>query len=77
MSPSPSLAPFPAGNSALIMASDGLWDVFTNQQALDMARHYTDPEAAARALATEAYNRGSQDNISVIVCFFDFPPTNR
>lgn len=23
----------PAANSALIMASDGLWDVFTNQQA--------------------------------------------
>lgn len=30
------------------------------------------PEAAARALASEAFVRGSCDNISCVVVFFDF-----
>ncbi|GAB4817435.1 hypothetical protein N2152v2_004481 [Parachlorella kessleri] len=60
-------------NSMVILASDGMWDVISNQQALDIARHFGSPEHAARALVTEAYVRGSQDNISCICVFFSFP----
>lgn len=38
-------------------------------------KHMGDPETASRALAKEAYRRGSTDNISVIVVFFTREPT--
>ena len=37
-----------------------------------MGKH-DDAEEAAKALATMAYERGSFDNISCIVCVFNFP----
>lgn len=60
------------GNSILVIASDGLWDVLRNQEALDLAGQHSSPEAAARALTEEAYLRGTQDNVSVVVVFFKF-----
>jgi len=56
----------------LIVASDGLWDALTDQEAIDEVMKYTDPEAAARAVITVAYDRGSYDNISAIVAYVDF-----
>ncbi|KAL6778749.1 putative protein phosphatase 2C 13 [Auxenochlorella protothecoides] len=52
----------------VVLGSDGLWDVMSNEDAAKMARKSTSPEVAARKLATEAYLRGSEDNISVLVC---------
>jgi protein phosphatase 1L len=43
-----------------VLGSDGLWDVISNQNALDIARRHPTAECAARALVTEAYVRGSQ-----------------
>mmetsp|Transcript_14569 Transcript_14569/g.25418 ORF Transcript_14569/g.25418 Transcript_14569/m.25418 type:complete len:297 (-) Transcript_14569:908-1798(-) len=54
----------------LLLASDGLWDVVSNQDAVSLVRNIADPEAAAKKLTDEAYNRGSNDNISVIVVRF-------
>lgn len=67
----------------LVLASDGLWDVFTNQEAADFVcdllvaselqghedRQLSDDafQIAARALALEAFVRGSSDNIGVCV----------
>ena len=55
----------------LILACDGVWDVFTNQQAVDLVKASLqkshDPRAAAQILAQAAYDAGSMDNISVLV----------
>ncbi|KAF6148733.1 hypothetical protein GIB67_019341 [Kingdonia uniflora] len=54
----------------LILASDGLWKVMTNQDAVDIARKIKDPERAAKQLTVEAVNRDSKDDISCIVVRF-------
>lgn len=74
-------------DKCLILASDGLWDVVTNEEACDVARKRIllwhkkngpvlsargegiDPAAqdAADYLSRLALQRGSKDNISVIV----------
>ena len=66
----------------VIIACDGLWDVFSSHNAVDFARQalrrHNDPEAAAKELCTEALRRDSADNISVIVvCLLDDPPPDR
>ncbi|XP_074579146.1 putative protein phosphatase 2C 41 isoform X1 [Curcuma longa] len=54
----------------LIVASDGLWKVMSNEEAVDLARKIKNPLAAARRLTLEAFNRGSKDDISCIVVRF-------
>lgn len=56
-----------AGDEFLVMATDGLWDVMSNQEVIDEAKKYDSPSEAASALANEAFTRGSSDNISVLV----------
>eukprot|EP00879_Flechtneria_rotunda_P002827 GHRR01003040.1.p1 GENE.GHRR01003040.1~~GHRR01003040.1.p1 ORF type:complete len:500 (+),score=140.47 GHRR01003040.1:154-1653(+) len=54
----------------VVLATDGLWDMVDNSEAVSVARRSLatarDPEAAARALVERAQRRSSQDNISVI-----------
>lgn len=60
-----------------IIASDGLWDVINDNEAIEIVNeelnnnnnnnNYNKYENAARLLATEALVRGSNDNISVLV----------
>ncbi|XP_062149119.1 probable protein phosphatase 2C 76 [Alnus glutinosa] len=54
----------------LVLASDGLWDVVPNDDAVSLARTEEEPEAAARKLTEAAFNRGSADNITCIVVKF-------
>lgn len=54
----------------LILASDGLWDVVTNEEAVSMVKPIQDPEEAAKRLMQEAYQRGSADNITIVVVRF-------
>ncbi|KQJ85043.1 probable protein phosphatase 2C 45 isoform X1 [Brachypodium distachyon] len=54
----------------LILASDGLWDVVSNEEAVDMTRSIQDPEEAAKRLLQEAYKRESSDNITCVVVRF-------
>ncbi|KAJ4709018.1 Protein phosphatase 2c [Melia azedarach] len=75
-------------DECLILASDGLWDVMTNEEACELARkrillwhkkngitnsstrgNGIDPasQAAAEYLSNRALQKGSKDNISVIV----------
>ncbi|PHT50698.1 putative protein phosphatase 2C 41 [Capsicum baccatum] len=54
----------------LILASDGLWKVMSNQEAVDIARGFKDPQKAAKQLTVEALNRNSKDDISCVVVRF-------
>lgn len=55
----------------LILACDGVWDVLTNQEAVEIVKHELmltkNPEAAARVLVQKAYDSGSADNISAMI----------
>ncbi|AQK92472.1 putative protein phosphatase 2C 52 [Zea mays] len=55
----------------LIIASDGLWDVVPNEDAVSLVKMEEDPEAAARKLTETAFSRGSGDNITCIVVKFE------
>ncbi|KAJ4907550.1 putative protein phosphatase 2C 76 [Raphanus sativus] len=54
----------------LVLASDGLWDVVPNEDAVSLAQSEEEPEAAARKLTDTAFARGSADNITCIVVKF-------
>ncbi|XP_006654852.2 probable protein phosphatase 2C 52 [Oryza brachyantha] len=54
----------------LILASDGLWDVVPNEDAVSLVKIEEEPEAAARKLTETAFSRGSGDNITCIVVKF-------
>jgi serine/threonine protein phosphatase PrpC len=54
----------------VILACDGLWDVLTDQQAVDMVLNYAgDKHNAASQLTKEALRRGSTDNVTCLVCW--------
>ncbi|ONM24025.1 putative protein phosphatase 2C 63 [Zea mays] len=55
------------GAELLVLASDGLWKVMSNQEAVDEARGIEDARKAAVRLVDEAVRRGSKDDISCIV----------
>ncbi|KAK8583467.1 hypothetical protein V6N12_067740 [Hibiscus sabdariffa] len=64
----------------LVLASDGLWDVVPNEDAVSLARVEDEPETAARKLTETAFTRGSTDNITCIVVRFHHDkavPVNR
>ncbi|CAI0449887.1 unnamed protein product [Linum tenue] len=73
----------------LVLASDGLWDVVPNEDAISLARSEEEPEVAAKKLVETAFTRGSADNITCIVVRFhhndapatiiavDTPPENK
>ncbi|XP_022717743.1 probable protein phosphatase 2C 39 [Durio zibethinus] len=54
----------------IILASDGLWKVMTNQEAVDAIRNIKDARSAAKRLSEEAVKRNSADDISCIVVRF-------
>ena len=55
----------------MILATDGLWDVFSNTEAVRFVHnHLNENDYGAKSLANEAYSKGSLDNISVIVVNF-------
>ena len=54
-------------NDLAIIASDGMWDVLTSDEAVTLAYRAGEPAEAARILQATAVERGSTDNITVIV----------
>eukprot|EP00262_Sarcandra_glabra_P012112 TRINITY_DN304_c0_g1_i1.p1 TRINITY_DN304_c0_g1~~TRINITY_DN304_c0_g1_i1.p1 ORF type:complete len:284 (-),score=72.08 TRINITY_DN304_c0_g1_i1:202-1053(-) len=54
----------------IILASDGLWKVMSNEEAVSSIRHIKDALAAAKHLTEEALSRKSKDDISCIVVGF-------
>lgn len=66
----------------LIIACDGLWDVFSSQNAIDFARKqlqlHNDPQICSKELVKEALRRDTCDNLTVVmVCFQDIAPSVR
>lgn len=64
----------------IVLASDGLWDVFTNQQACDFVRkHYNagpsraHPQEVADLLVERAVKMGSLDNVTAVLVYFTEP----
>lgn len=58
------------GVEFLIIASDGLWNVVSNKDAVAMVQDIPDAEAASKKLVQEAFARGSSDNITCVVVRF-------
>lgn len=68
-----------AGDELLVLASDGLWDVMSNQEACTLAKKCllraqqrgSSKQSAARVAATvltrAAVDRGSRDNVTVVI----------
>ncbi|KAF2005563.1 PP2C-domain-containing protein [Amniculicola lignicola CBS 123094] len=61
----------PDQDEFLILACDGLWDVCSDQEAVDLVRSTQDPQAASKALVEHALARFSTDNLSCMVVRFD------
>ncbi|KAG8386341.1 hypothetical protein BUALT_Bualt03G0138800 [Buddleja alternifolia] len=54
----------------IILASDGIWKVMSNQEAVDCIRNIKDAKLAAKHLNEEAIARNSTDDISSVVVRF-------
>ncbi|KAJ1516953.1 Protein phosphatase 2C 1 [Coelomomyces lativittatus] len=54
----------------LILACDGVWDVLSDQEAVNLIRKIEDPQAAASFLVQKSLENLSTDNLSVIVIRF-------
>lgn len=63
------------GLDFLVLASDGLWDIVPNEEAVKIVTSVEEPEAAARLLTETAFSRGSDDNITCIVVKFNHKET--
>ncbi|KIX08769.1 uncharacterized protein Z518_03426 [Rhinocladiella mackenziei CBS 650.93] len=61
----------PDQDEFLILACDGLWDVCSDQEAVDLVRHVQDPQDASKILVDHALARFSTDNLSVMIVRFD------
>eukprot|EP00850_Spirogloea_muscicola_P016169 SM000129S26156 [mRNA] locus=s129:400643:403596:+ [translate_table: standard] len=54
----------------MVMASDGLWETLSNEEVVNFVYDTVkEPAMCGKRLATEAVNRGSKDNITVIVVY--------
>eukprot|EP00549_Striatella_unipunctata_P008024 CAMPEP_0118706532 /NCGR_PEP_ID=MMETSP0800-20121206/20614_1 /TAXON_ID=210618 ORGANISM="Striatella unipunctata, Strain CCMP2910" /NCGR_SAMPLE_ID=MMETSP0800 /ASSEMBLY_ACC=CAM_ASM_000638 /LENGTH=449 /DNA_ID=CAMNT_0006609085 /DNA_START=136 /DNA_END=1488 /DNA_ORIENTATION=+ len=73
--------PIEDGDQFVLLASDGLWDVMSSQEAVDFVnaqlkasfsfRKESVRQEMARYLSSEALRLGSSDNVSVIVLWLD------
>ncbi len=60
----------PRSDAVLVLASDGLWCVTSNEKACRLALAEPDARSAARALVTHALEHGSPDNVTCLVVRF-------
>ncbi|KAK8154540.1 phosphatase 2C-like domain-containing protein [Phyllosticta citrichinensis] len=61
----------PDQDEFIILACDGLWDVCSDQEAVDLVRNIKDPQAASKSLVDHALARFSTDNLSCMIVRFD------
>lgn len=57
-------------DSFLILGSDGVWDVVSDEEAVEIVKKAADPEEASKALVKKALKKGSSDNCTAVVVFF-------
>lgn len=65
--PEISVVPLVEDDKFIIIASDGLWDVLTNQEAVDFVRRDSSKHKSAKNLVKRALKIGTTDNITAIV----------
>ncbi|XP_074281209.1 putative protein phosphatase 2C 27 [Silene latifolia] len=62
----------------LIIGCDGIWDVFSNQNAVDFARRrlqkHNDIKLCCKEMVEEAIKRGAMDNLTVVMISFHLDP---
>jgi protein phosphatase PTC2/3 len=63
----------------LIIGSDGIWDVFSNQNAVDFIRRrlqeHNDVKLCCKEFVEESIRRDATDNVTaVLICFHSEPP---
>jgi len=51
----------------LILACDGLWDVVSDQESMDLITSESNPKKMSEKLLSHALKKGSTDNISIMV----------
>ncbi|KAM0306415.1 hypothetical protein HYE67_002429 [Fusarium culmorum] len=61
----------PDSDEFIIIACDGIWDVCSDQEAVDLVRNVDDPISASKQLVDYALNRFSTDNLSCMVVRLD------
>ncbi|KAI1810181.1 protein serine/threonine phosphatase 2C [Poronia punctata] len=61
----------PEVDEFMIIACDGLWDVCSDQEAVDLVRDNPDPVTASKQLVDHALARFSTDNLSCMIIRFD------
>ncbi|CAK4072930.1 unnamed protein product [Aphanomyces euteiches] len=54
-------------DQAIVLASDGVWDVLSNAEVARLVRQSESPQLAAKTIMEYAYQRGSLDNICALV----------
>lgn len=54
------------GGDFLLLCSDGLSNIVSDEEILEYAREYPDPELLCRSLMSKALNRGARDNVTVL-----------
>jgi len=69
-SPYTTETPLGSNDEFLILACDGLWDVASDQKAVDLVRDVQDCDEAAKLLMEFALNEGTRDNVTVVVVRF-------
>jgi PPM family protein phosphatase len=66
------LARFPVKlNERILLCSDGLWSILTNDEITHILRSNPEPGNACRGLIFSARSKGAQDNITAIVIQLD------
>ncbi|KAG0644079.1 phosphatase 2C-like domain-containing protein [Tuber brumale] len=65
----------PEADEFIILACDGLWDVCSDQEAVDLVRQVQDPQEASKMLVDHALGRFSSDNLSCMIVRLD--PTGK
>ena len=58
----------------LVLCSDGLTEMLTNDAMAAILRAEADPEAACRKLVAQANDAGGRDNVTVVIVRFDPAP---
>lgn len=59
-------------DSFVILASDGVWDVLTGEELIQLVKETVkQPAMCAQRIVTEALTKGSEDNASAIIAFLD------
>lgn len=61
----------------VVLATDGIYDVLSNQEVVDLAlKHWSDPEEASKSIVRTAYQKGSDDNLTALVVQFGWADKN-